>query len=68
MYTVPLVILFIGIVLLVLNIYLFSTDYKYAIENKLKQYTVINIVSIVLSIIVIILSAYYAFIIYSQLV
>lgn len=67
MYTIPLVILFIGIVLLILNIYLFNHDSKYAFKNELKRYTMINVVSIILSVIVILLAAWYAFIIYSQI-
>lgn len=67
MYTIPIVILIIGLLLLGVNIYLLFSDYKYVLQSKVKHYLIVNILSIVLAVSIIICASIYFFMIYSQL-
>ena len=67
MYTIPIVILIIGLLLLGVNIYLLFSDYKYVLQSKVKHYLIVNILSIVLAVSIIICASVYFFMIYSQL-
>lgn len=67
MYTIPIVILIIGLLLLGVNIYLLFSDYKYVLQSKVKHYLIMNILSIILAVSIIICASVYFFMIYSQL-
>ncbi|OQO64239.1 hypothetical protein BH743_13225 [Enterococcus faecium] len=67
MYTIPIVILIIGLLLLGVNIYLLFSDYKYVLQSKVKHYLIVNILSIILAVSIIICASVYFFMIYSQL-
>ncbi|PEH49729.1 hypothetical protein CRM75_00835 [Enterococcus faecium] len=67
MYTIPIVILIIGLLLLGVNTYLLFSDYKYVLQSKVKHYLIVNILSIILAVSIIICASVYFFMIYSQL-
>lgn len=67
MYTIPIVILITGLLLLGVNIYLLFSDYKYVLQSKVKHYLIVNILSIVLAVSIIICASVYFFMVYSQL-
>lgn len=68
MYTVPIIFLAIFVILLGLNIYLYTKDYAWVIkENIAKRYTAINVANLILIIVSLGLTGFYFFKIYTQL-
>lgn len=69
MYTMPLILLVIFVIVLFVNIYLYLKDYTYKIKNdiNLKYYMALNFSTVLLNLVLLGLIGYYLFSIYNQL-
>lgn len=62
MYTIPAIMLIVGLLLLSVNIHLFFNDYKYVIERNIQySYLIPNVIGILLAVFIIIYISSYFF-------
>ena len=65
MYVIPTFVLFIGLLLLCISVYLLLNDYKYVLEKKESYYYLApNIIGVLLAFFIIIYSFFYFFILW----
>ncbi len=68
MYTISIILIVLGFLFMIENIFLLLKDYKLCVlNNKNKNYMVPNIITLIASFVLIILGLIYFFVIHSQL-